>query len=189
MNLNILLTSVIEECRKSEGKPRLSSRIKQWLGRDIPQSLSIRIGNYIEAFFTELTETYSILDELNVRNGQRGIVYENQFHQVDLLLRIDNVIYHREIKCNLDLDRGKKRDVIYREACIVSALQAIYQLPVDSCVFSPFITTSQDISGLGKVEGLTEFINNFNVDMTVVEFNELGRNEQIHRALLNETIY
>jgi hypothetical protein len=184
LNLNILLTSVIEECRKSEGKPKLSSRIKQWLGRDIPQSLSIRIGNYIEAFFAELTKTYSILDELEVRNGQRGIVYDNQFHQVDLLLRINNVIYHREIKCNLDLDRGKKRDVIYRETCIVSALEQKYQLPVDSCVFSPFIDTSQDVS-----EGLTEFIDNFNVAMTLDEFKQLGRNEQIHRALLNETIY
>jgi len=189
LNLNILLTSVIEECRKSEGKPKLSSRIKQWLGRDIPQSLSIRIGNYIEAFFAELTKTYSILNELEVRNGQRGIVYDNQFHQVDLLLRINNVIYHREIKCNLDLDRGKKRDVIYRETCIVSALEQKYQLPVDSCVFSPFIITSQDVSGLGKVEGLAEFIDNFNIEMTVDEFKQLGRNEQIHRALLNETIY
>ena len=37
------------------------------------------------------------------------------WHQVDLLLRKDGVIYHREIKRNLDLDRGKKRDVLLRE--------------------------------------------------------------------------
>ena len=43
--------------------------------------------------------------------------YKEEFHQVDLLLAKDEVIYHREIKCNLDLDRGKKRDVLYREDC------------------------------------------------------------------------
>ena len=190
LELNILLTQVIEECRKSEGKPRLSSRIKQWLGRDIPQSLSIRIGNYLEYFFNELVSDYSILHELEVRQGQRVIQFNDEWHQVDLLIKHAGVIYHREIKCNLELDRGKKRDVIYRENCIVSSLQNKYpSRAIDSCVFCPFIDTSQEVSGLGKVEGLTEFIDNFNVAMTLDEFKQLGREEQIHRALLNETVY
>ena len=182
-----LLTEIIRNRRKTESKPRLSSPIKQWLGRDIPQSLCIRIGNYIEDFFVELTTGCGILKDLDLRNGQYGLIYKDEFHQVDLLLAKDEVIYHREIKCNLDLDRGKKRDVLYREDCIVEALIAKYEAPIDSAVFCPFIDTSRDVSGLGRVEGLTEFIDNFDVDLTVEEFKELGRNEQIHRALLNET--
>ena len=182
-----LLEHIIRERRKNESKPRLSSPIKQWLGTDIPQSLSIRIGNYIEDFFTELTSSYGILDELVLKNGQRLISWNNSWHQVDLLLAKDEVIYHREIKCNLDLDRGKKRDVLHREQCINMALVAKYEAPIDSCVFCPFLDTSREISGLGRVEGLAEFIDNFDVDLTVEEFKELGRNEQIHRALLDET--
>ena len=182
-----LLEHIICERRKHESKPRLSSPIKQWLGRDIPQSLSIRIGNYIEDFFIELTCGYGILNELVLKNGQRLINWDNSWHQVDLLLAKDEVIYHREIKCNLDLDRGKKRDVRNRETIIVDELVAKYEAPIDSCVFCPFLDTSREVSGLGRVEGLDEFINNFDVDLTVEEFKELGRNEQIHRALLDET--
>ena len=179
-----LLAHIIYQRRKTESKPRLSSPIKQWLGRDIPQSLSIRIGNYIEDFFIELTCGYGILNELVLKNGQRLINWDNSWHQVDLLLAKDEVIYHREIKCNLDLDRGKKRDVLHREDCITKALVEKYEAPIDSCVFCPFIDTSREVSGLGRVEGLAEFIDNFDVDLTVEEFKELGRNELIHEALL-----
>ena len=183
-----LLEQIIRNRRKTEKPPRLSSPIKQWLGRDIPQSLSIRIGNYIEDFFVQLTGWYGILHELQKQGGQYVIAFNEEFHQVDLLLAKDEVIYHREIKCNLDLDRGKKRDVLYREDCIVEALIAKYEAPIDSAVFCPFLDTSREVSGLGKVEGLTEFIDNFDVNLTVEEFKELGRDEQIHRALLDETI-
>ena len=131
---------------------------------------------------------YGILNELQLHNGQYVIAHKEELHQVDLLLAKDEVIYHREIKCNLDLDRGKKRDVLYREDCIVEALIAKYEAPIDSAVFCPFLDTSREVSGLGKVEGLTEFIDNFDVDLTVEEFKELGKDEQIHRALLDETI-
>ena len=182
-----LLTAVINHKRKSEKPAKKSSLIKQWLGIDISQSLSIRIGNYLEEFFVQLVDDISILPDLQLRDGQRVIERDGEYHQVDLLVRIDDTIYHREIKCNLDLDRGKKRDVIYREECIVAALQEKYldsDIDIDSGVFCPFLDTSREVSGLGKVEGLAEFIDTFNVDLTVDEFKELGRNEQIHRTLL-----
>ena len=180
-----LLTAVINHKRKSEKPAKKSSLIKQWLGIDISQSLSIRIGNYLEEFFVQLVDDISILSDLQLRDSQRVIERDGEYHQVDLLLRIDDTIYHREIKCNLDLDRGKKRDVIYREECIVAALQWKYPgYTIDSAVFCPFLDTSREVSGLGKVEGLAEFIDTFNVDLTVDEFKELGRNEQIHRTLL-----
>ena len=180
-----LLTAVINHKRKSEKPAKKSSLIKQWLGIDISQSLSIRIGNYLEEFFVQLVDDISILSDLELRDGQRVIQRDGEYHQVDLLVRINDTIYHREIKCNLDLDRGKKRDVIYREECIVAALQSKYSgCDIDSAVFCPFLNTPREVSGLGKVEGLAEFIDTFNVDLTVDEFKELGRNEQIHRTLL-----
>ena len=181
-----LFQRIIHSRRRHEKEPRLSSPIKQWLGRDIPQSLSIRIGNYIEDFFQELTCGYGILTDLELRNGQYQIDYQGSWHQIDLLLAKDEVIYHREIKCNLDLDRGKKRDVNRREQLIVDALVCKYEAPIDSAVFCPFLDSSREISGLGRVEGLQNFIDNFDVNLTVEEFKAIGRDEQIHRALLEE---
>lgn len=180
------MTAVINYKRKSEKPPKNSSLIKRWLGFDVSQSLCVRIGNYLEEFFVQLVDDISILPDLELLDGQRVISNDGEYHQVDLLMRLDATIYHRELKSNPGLDRGKKRDVIYREECIVSALKLKYPgCEIDSAVFCPFYDTSQEISGLGKVEGLTEFINTFGIDLTVDEFKELGRDEQIHRALLN----
>ena len=71
---------------------------KQWLGIDISQSLSIRIGNYLEEFFVQLVDDISILPDLQLRDGQRVIERDGEYHQVDLLVRIDDTIYHREIQ-------------------------------------------------------------------------------------------
>lgn len=161
----------------------MSSPIKQWLGRDIPQSLSVRLGNYIEDFFVELTSTDGLLSSLDRVSGKYGVSYNNQFHQIDLLVDGESVVYHREIKCNLDLDRGKKRDTLQRELDICEGLHQMFEVPIDSAIFCPFLDTSREISGLGTVEGLTEFIDTFGVNLTVEEFKELGRDEQIHRAL------
>ena len=140
MSIVSLLTAVITHKRKSEKPAKKSSLIKQWLGTDVSQSLSIRIGNYLEDFFNQLVVDISILSDLELRDGQRVIKRDSEYHQVDLLVQIDDTIYHREIKCNLDLDRGKKRDVIYREECIVAALQCKYSgFDIDSAVFCPFL--------------------------------------------------
>ena len=70
------------------------------------------------------------LTDLELRNGQYVIAYKG-WHQVDLLLAKDEVIYHREIKCNLDLDRGKKRDVLSSAGYILEALVCKYEAPID----------------------------------------------------------
>ena len=70
----------------------------------------------------------------------------------------------------------------FEKSYILEALKTKYDdVLIDSCVFSPFEDTSRDVSGLGRVEGLIEFIDNFDVDLTVEEFKQLG-DEQIHRA-------
>ena len=153
------------------------------MGQDIPQSLCIRIGNYLESFFNELIPN-NALELLDKHNGMYGIWVDDEFHQIDHFIRTDGGLHMRELKCNLDLDRGKKRDVRTREHTIVTALRIKFDEPVDACVFCPFLKISREVSGLGIVEGLHRFITRFNLDLSVEEFMALGRNEQILRELL-----
>ena len=167
-------------------KGRQSSHIQQWLGTTaVPQSLSIKIGTYLERLFNQLLGDYSILNELPLVRQNHVIYYDDEEHQVDILARIGDTIYHREMKANTDLDRGKKRDTLRREQAIVNALKDRYPgTVINSCVFCPFFTTSREVSGLGTVEGLAEFIYTFNLDITVQDFKDVGKSEQIHKLLL-----
>ena len=184
MNLETTFAQILTD--KTISKPRQSSLIKQWLGTpDVPQYLSVRLGNYLEELFNAILGDLSILSELPSKGKQRIITFAGETHQVDILARIDNVIYHRELKANTDLDRGKKRDVLRREQSIFAALTEKYpQCVIDSCVFCPFFDTSRQVSGLGRVEGLADFINTFNLDISVDQFKALGKSEQIHTLLL-----
>lgn len=181
-----LLVNIID-ARKRKTKPRQSSLIKPWLGLDtVPQSLSIRIGYIIEDFFNQLIGDKNLVNDLPLVRKKRMLIDgKGNAHQIDLLGSYKGVVYHRELKCNPDLDNGKRRDTSGRDQIIIDTLQQKYLQPVDSCIFCPFFDTSRVLPGLGKVEGLAEFINNFDLDLTVEEFKKLGRNEQIHRALLN----
>ena len=184
MNLETTFAQILTA--KPVSKPKQSSLIKEWLGTaDVPQYLSIRIGNYLEELFNTVLGNLSILSELSLKGKQRIITFNGEDHQVDILACIDNVIYHRELKANTDLDRGKKRDVLRREQSIFAALTQKYpDCIIDSCVFCPFYDTSRQISGLGKVEGLADFINTFNLDISVEQFKAVGKSEQIHKLLL-----
>ena len=167
-------------------KPKKSSLIKEWLGtKDVPHYLSIRLGNYLELLFNTILGPSNILNDLSIVRKQSVLRYNSEEHQVDILARINNTIYHRELKTNTDLDRGKKRDTRRREKAIYAALVEKYpDCQIDSCVFCPFIDTSRQISGLGKVEGLADFITTFNLDITIEEFKALGKLEKIHNLLL-----
>ena len=159
-----------------------SSLIAQWLGKSIPQSLSIRIGNYLETYFNTLIGENNLLHTLDTYRGNKGVWVDNEFHQVDIFACIDGQLIARELKTNLDLDRGKKRDVLKREEAVKRGLSERYNEPVDTRIFSPFIETSE-VNGLGIVEGLAEFIDNFNLDITVDEFTLIGKNHQVHQLL------
>ena len=184
MNLESTFAQILRN--QSLAKPKQSSLIQQWLGTtNVPQYLSIRIGNYLELLFNFIIGDINILPELPLKGKQRILSHNNEDHQVDILARIGSVIYHRELKTNTDLDRGKKRDVRKREHSIYKALVERYPgHTIDSCVFCPFFTSSRQISGLGKVEGLADFIDTFALNISVKEFESLGKSEQIHTLLL-----
>ena len=184
MLLENLFIDVIQS-RKTAAKPRKSSLIQQWLGFQIPQSTSIRIGYYIEDLFVKLLGENSILNELTKKGKTYNIIVDGNTHQVDLLARINGQIFHREIKCNIDLDNGKSRDVLFREECIVKGLFDKYNSVINSAVFCPFLESSQHISRLGNVEGLNDFINTFQLDISIEDFKSLGRSELVHAILLS----
>lgn len=149
--------------------------MKEWLGRDISQSLSIRFGYYLEQFFNAL-----IPDSL-IGDNEFRVVYNGEQHQVDVLAIIDGVVVTREVKLNVEMDRGKKRDVLSREHAITKALEEQFGLPVDNKVMCPFFINNTKVSGLGEVEGLTEFLKTFKIDMTVEQFIEMGKSNELHR--------
>lgn len=106
MNLETTFAQILTN--KTISKPKQSSHIQEWLGTpNVPQYLSIRIGNYLEELFNIILGELSILSELPLKGKQRIITYDNEDHQVDIVARIGSVIYHRELKTNTDLDRGK----------------------------------------------------------------------------------
>ena len=156
-----------------------SSLIKEWLGKDVSQSLSIRMGLYLEKFFNELIGDNNLLPLF----PQGMMEYNGELHQIDILCRVNDTIYTREIKCNLDLDRGKKRDVVRREELISQGLMSLFEEDVDSCLFNPFIDDTIEVSGLGKVEGLRDFISNLQLPLTVEEFKQIGLSDELHSVL------
>lgn len=168
-----LLCSII--AKSNQGKARKSSLLKEWLGRDISQSQSIRFGNYLEQFFNAL-----IPDSL-IGDDEYRVTYNGEQHQVDILAIIDGVVYTREMKLNVDMDRGKKRDVLSREHAITKALEEQFGLPVNNKVMCPFFINNTKVSGLGEVEGLTEFLKTFKIDITVEEFINMGKCNELHR--------
>ena len=177
-----LFLKILKEGLEDSSEPRLTSPIKQWLGRECSQSISVRMGNFIEEYFNQLMPN-NIREDLTLHNSQWCIQWDDEWHQVDLLSRRGNRIYHRELKCNLTLGHGPKRDVRRREKAIVSALEHKYKLQVDSSVFCPFIPRSRFVSNLGMIEGLQDFIEQFDIKLTVDEFQQLGSDSNVHGVL------
>ena len=149
--------------------------------------MSVHTGNILEDFFNNLIGDKSLLTDLPL-SGKKHMLTDSQGnqHQIDILAQNTDIVYHYELKANTDLDRGKKRDTSKRDDVIVQTLQHKYLQPIRSSIFCPFFETSREVNGLGRVVGLTEFIETLDLDFSVQEFAKLGRNEQIHRLLLTQ---
>jgi hypothetical protein len=167
---------------KKSTKAKQSSLIHQWLGFPCSQSASIRLGNYIEEFINQSVGDRNIKSAI-LDDGET-ITADGQVHQVDHLIQSENGdIYHLEAKCNLDLDRGKKRDVVTRDAIITKELTKVIGTDVKCAVFCPLMEESKTTTDLGYIMGMREFVSLFRPDFTLTEFNQLGKSPAIHSVL------
>ena len=185
MNITDIFVSILKEEMNSK-TPKKSSLIQEWLGtKSVPQSVSIRVGNYLETFFTQMMGDYNCLDKLNLVGRNYIITVDNEDHQVDILGNVDGVLVTREMKCNLDLDRGKTRDTLHREEQIERGLEEQFGVNVDGGVFCPFFYGDIKKDGkFGMVFGLQWFIDTFKCDFTVEDFIRMGKSEEVHSLLL-----
>jgi len=185
MNITETFTQIILE-KNTYKTSKKSSLIQDWLGTaNVPQSVSIRVGNYLETFFCRVILDKNKLDILTLKGHNNVINVDGEDHQVDLLAQIeDKVLITREIKCNLDLDRGKTRDTLRREEQIERGLQEQFDCDVDGGIFCPFFYGTVKKDGkFGIVFGLQWFIDTFEVDFTIEDFQEMGKSKEIHKLL------
>lgn len=185
MNITETFTQIILE-KNTYKTSKKSSLIQDWLGTaNVPQSVSIRVGNYLETFFCRMILDKNKLDILTLKGHNNFINVDGEDHQVDLLAQIeDKVLITREIKCNLDLDRGKTRDTLRREEQIERGLEEQFDVSVDGGIFCPFYygIVKKD-SRFNMVFGLQWFIDTFECDFTVEDFQQMGRDPLVHKIL------
>lgn len=167
-------------------KPKESSLIKEWLCKDVSQSTCIRIGNYFESFFAEMMGKFNWLPLLTPSGKTYTITVDGEIHQVDLMGCVEEgIIITREVKCNLDLDRGKTRDTVRKEEQIQRGIKDQFGLNVDGGVFCPFFYGySKKHSKFGEVYGLQWFIDTFNCSFTVEDFKQMGKNKEVQELLV-----
>ena len=185
MDLTALFIQVVQEDLNSKD-PKKSSLIKEWLGKNsVPQSISIRIGNWMETFLVKCLGDKNKLDLLKKKGRNMIITVDGEDHQIDLLGQMeDGVLITREVKCNLDLDRGKTRDTLRREEQIERGLEEQFDVSVDGGIFCPFYYGTVKADGkFGMVFGMQWFIDTFQLDFTVEDFQKIGKSEELHKLL------
>ena len=185
MNITNTFIKILQE-EMNNKTVKKSSLIQEWLGKSsVSQSVSIRVGNYLETFFCKVMGDKNKLNILSLKGRNSIITVDGEDHQVDLLGQIeDNVLITREMKCNLDLDRGKTRDTLRREEQIERGLEEQFDVSVDGGIFCPFYygIVKKD-SRFNMVFGLQWFIDTFECDFTVEDFQQMGRDPLVHKIL------
>lgn len=185
-----LCNLVIEQQVKTARK---SSKIKEWLGREISQSGVIKLGNILENLFNSylIHNKKSMLHTLQkCASGHCITDKEGNTHQVDIYALLDDGTYVTlEMKCNLDLDRGKKRDVMNRERAIFNTLSdALGDVDIISGIFNPFFYEEQPkrLNWEGEnvyLYGLPWLIENLELPFSVEDFQELGKSTNLKECL------
>ena len=171
---------------------RQSSLIAPWLGIErTPAGFSQRVGNYLEdTFALDLGEKNKLMLTDYKKGRNFMITHNGSNHQIDLLAIPSDwevykkmLIIHREIKASVDVDAGKKRDILFREEQIKEWLES-KGWEYDSGIFCPFFyDKGKNVSGLGWVDGLEWYVETFKPSWTVQDFKDLGRDPEVHRAL------
>ena len=185
MNITEIFTQILQEEMNSKTAKK-SSLIQDWLGTtNVSQSVSIRVGNYLETFFCRAMGEKNKLNMLPLKGRNNIITVDGEDHQVDLLGQVeDDVLITREMKCNLDLDRGKTRDTLRREEQIERGLEEQFDVSVDGGIFCPFYYGSiRKDSKFGMIFGLQWFIDTFECDFTIEDFQRMGKDALVHKML------
>ena len=112
------------ETYNTKKEARQSSLIAPWLGiKRTPAGFSQRVGNYLEDLLAlDLGEKNKLILTDYKRGRNSMITHNGSNHQIDLLAIPSNwdvykinLIIHREIKSNIEVDAGKKRDILFRD--------------------------------------------------------------------------
>ena len=177
----------ILETEYNHSTPKRTSPIAQWLGVSrTPPGMSQKLGNHLEEFFSRLMCKENAIDILDIIPGtqMRGIYHKGEWHQVDILAQRGNNFITREVKTNLQLDRGKKRDTLARDKHITEALKQLQIGEVDNGIFCPFLANSKEVGGLGYVNGIEWFCEMFpQSHLTPELFSSIGKSPVIHNLL------
>jgi hypothetical protein len=115
-------------------KPKNSLTIAKFFGRDdLSQSHRIQLGDRLENWITELTESLSHINAIKDRSKKLWINTESGdlvfggkskgLKDVDILFELDGIIYYLEAKSNLELDTEKSITTIAKVNKIVDALK------------------------------------------------------------------
>ena len=174
-----------------DNEKRNSSLINSFydISSNSSQSLSIKTGNVIEKFFNQVIEESTVVTQLLKELDFKKNNYYIGEHQIDLLFMLDNIIYHREIKTNLELDNGKKRDIINREKEIITLLSNKYpSYTVNSGILNPLLASDHKEAKLGTINSVSWICNIIQAPFTPEEFLLLGKHIKI-QTLLKEKGY
>ena len=186
MNPETILADILKE-DFNPSAPKKRSPLAEWLGIErTPPGMSQKLGNHLEEFFSRLMGDENALGVLDIIPGTQmpGIQHEGEWHQVDLLAQRGSNFITREMKVNLQLDRGKKRDTLARDEHIAEALSDLELGGVDNGIFCPFLLKSKQVGGLGWVSGLDWFCETFpQSGLTPEAFLALGKSPAIHSLL------
>ena len=180
------------ETYNTKKEARQSSLIAPWLGiKRTPAGFSQRVGNYLEDLLAlDLGEKNKLILTDYKRGRNSMITHNGSNHQIDLLAIPSNwevykinLIIHREIKSNIEVDAGKKRDILFREEQIKQWLES-KGFEYNSGIFCPFFyDKGKKVSGLGWVDGMEWYVETFKPGWNVQDFKDLGRDPDVHRAL------
>ena len=185
MNITETFAEILHE-EMNNKTAKKSSLIQEWLGTSsVSQSVSIRVGNYLETFFCKVMGDKNKLNMLPLKGRNNIITVDGEEHQVDILGQVeDGVLITREMKCNLDLDHGKTRDTLRREEQIERGLEEQFNVSVDGGIFCPFYYGTVKKDGrFGMVFGLQWFIDTFECDFTIEDFQRMGKDALVHKML------
>lgn len=193
-----LFISVLTDKKKNKKPAKPSSKIWPWLGLPAPeiqyQSISVTMGYLVEDLHNKLIDTLnvSLLSKLHKKGKAFGVYAFNPqeekvvFNQLDHLFLINDIVYLRESKLNLDLDNGKSRDTVSRDGPIVKEIKKLLNINfIDAAILHPFSGHSFQHSQLGLVEGISDFYSLLDLNLTIDDFIWIGSHPEV-KNLVNQ---